>query len=82
MALWSASVLIVRPFMIVSLVCATFFSGPMAPPPTQLPHLRHAGRGHLRSLDGVRGLAILMVLLTHGFESNYQAGGPLVRFTG
>jgi len=52
------------------------------PPPTHLPHLRHAGRGHLRSLDGVRGLAILMVLLTHGFESNYQAGGPLVRFTG
>ncbi|HTD96293.1 MAG TPA: acyltransferase [Edaphobacter sp.] len=36
----------------------------------------------MRSLDGVRGLAILMVVFSHGFESNYQAGGFFVRITG
>jgi peptidoglycan/LPS O-acetylase OafA/YrhL len=54
----------------------------MGPATSQLPHLRHAGRGHLRSLDGIRGLAILMVLASHGFESNYLTGNFLIRFIG
>lgn len=63
------------------LVCYLFLVS-MPVPPTQSQHLRHAGRGHLRSLDGVRGVAILMVLFSHGFESNFQARGPLIRFIG
>ena len=39
-------------------------------------------RGHLLALDGVRGLAILMVICSHAFESNSQAAGPLLRFIG
>src|SRR5665213_2414198 len=39
-------------------------------------------RGHLLPLDGVRGLAILMVICSHAFESNYQTAGPVVRLMG
>lgn len=39
-------------------------------------------RGHMPSLDGIRGLAILMVLCTHLFWSNYATGGPLLRLIG
>jgi peptidoglycan/LPS O-acetylase OafA/YrhL len=43
---------------------------------------RHVARGHLLALDGVRGLAILMVICSHAFESNYNSGGFLLRFIG
>jgi peptidoglycan/LPS O-acetylase OafA/YrhL len=39
-------------------------------------------RGHLLPLDGVRGLAILMVMGCHAFESNYERASPVVRFIG
>jgi peptidoglycan/LPS O-acetylase OafA/YrhL len=39
-------------------------------------------RGHLLALDGVRGLAILMVICSHAFESNSDSAGPLVRLIG
>lgn len=39
-------------------------------------------RGHLKPLDGVRGLAVLMVVCSHAFESNYEAGGFWVRLVG
>jgi len=35
-------------------------------------HEHPVARGHLLPLDGVRGLAILMVMGTHAFESNYE----------
>jgi hypothetical protein len=44
--------------------------------------MRHLGRGHLRALDGVRGLAVLMVLCFHALMSNYEHGGPVVRLIG
>jgi len=43
---------------------------------------RYPVRGHLTPLDGVRGLAILMVICSHAFESNYETSGALVRFVG
>jgi peptidoglycan/LPS O-acetylase OafA/YrhL len=36
-------------------------------------------RHHLKPLDGVRGLAILMVVLSHGFEANVDSSGVLVK---
>ncbi len=39
-------------------------------------------RGHIPSLDGIRGLAILMVLGAHLFASNSAMGGRLTRFVG
>ena len=42
----------------------------------------HHPRKYLQPLDGIRGLAILMVICCHAFESNYQTGGLLVRFVG
>jgi peptidoglycan/LPS O-acetylase OafA/YrhL len=44
--------------------------------------LRHAGRGHLKALDGIRGLAILMVIGSHAFEANLQSGGFILRALG
>ncbi len=38
--------------------------------------------GHLKALDGVRGLAILMVLGSHLFWSNYTTGGHLIKLVG
>ena len=38
--------------------------------------------GHLLPLDGVRGLAILMVIMSHAFESNYEHGNVAVRIVG
>jgi len=43
---------------------------------------KHIARGHLLALDGIRGLAILMVICSHAFESNYDAQGPLVKALG
>jgi peptidoglycan/LPS O-acetylase OafA/YrhL len=43
---------------------------------------RHVARGHLLALDGVRGLAILMVIGSHVFESNYETQGPIYRAIG
>lgn len=43
-------------------------------------HVPH-GR-HIPSLDGVRGLAILMVLGSHLFASNSAMSGPVVRLVG
>ena len=43
---------------------------------------RHVARGHLLALDGVRGLAILMVIGSHAFESNYDTSGAVIRFIG
>jgi peptidoglycan/LPS O-acetylase OafA/YrhL len=43
---------------------------------------RHVARGHLLALDGVRGLAILMVIVSHAVESNYESHGRLVWLAG
>jgi peptidoglycan/LPS O-acetylase OafA/YrhL len=43
---------------------------------------RTVARGHLLALDGIRGLAILMVIGSHAFQSNYQARGHLTDFIG
>jgi peptidoglycan/LPS O-acetylase OafA/YrhL len=40
-------------------------------------------RGHLKPLDGVRGLAVLMVVFSHAFESDYgSAKSVVVRLLG
>ena len=46
------------------------------------PSTRHAGRGHIKALDGIRGLAILLVLFHHAFLSNFAAGGRLTQAVG
>ncbi|WP_158786907.1 acyltransferase [Granulicella sp. L46] len=43
---------------------------------------RHVARGHLLALDGVRGLAILMVIGCHAFESDYESRGFVYRVIG
>jgi peptidoglycan/LPS O-acetylase OafA/YrhL len=43
---------------------------------------RHVARGHLLALDGIRGLAILMVIGSHAFESNYETRGPIINALG
>ncbi len=43
---------------------------------------RQVARGHLLALDGVRGLAILMVIGCHAFESDYESMGSLYRVLG
>ncbi len=43
---------------------------------------RHVARGHLLALDGVRGLAILMVFGCHAFESDYESRGYVFRKIG
>jgi peptidoglycan/LPS O-acetylase OafA/YrhL len=43
---------------------------------------RHVARGHLLALDGVRGLAILMVIGCHAFESDYESQGFFYRKIG
>ncbi len=43
---------------------------------------QQVARGHLLPLDGVRGLAILMVIGSHAFESNYETASPFVRLMG
>jgi peptidoglycan/LPS O-acetylase OafA/YrhL len=43
---------------------------------------RHVARGHLLALDGVRGLAILMVIACHAFESDYESRGFVFRTIG
>jgi len=35
--------------------------------------------GHLKPLDGIRGVAILMVIGSHAFTANAEAGGVLTR---
>lgn len=46
-----------------------------------LPELYHP-RQHLKPLDGVRGLAILMVMMLHAFQSNYEGHRGLAYFVG
>lgn len=53
----------------------------MATPYVEEPQ-NHISSGHLLALDGVRGLAILMVVGSHAFESNYDSGATMVRFIG
>jgi peptidoglycan/LPS O-acetylase OafA/YrhL len=43
---------------------------------------RLAARGHLLPLDGVRGLAILMVMGSHAFESNYEKSSRTIGWIG
>jgi len=43
---------------------------------------RHVARGHLLALDGVRGLAILMVIACHAFEADYESQGFVFRKIG
>jgi peptidoglycan/LPS O-acetylase OafA/YrhL len=43
---------------------------------------RSVARGHFLALDGVRGLAILMVICSHAFRANYDSGGRLIRLIG
>ncbi len=45
-------------------------------------HEHPVAGGHLLPLDGVRGLAILMVICSHAFESNYETASPFVRLMG
>ena len=39
-------------------------------------------RGHLKPLDGVRGLAILMVIISHAFQSNLDGKGGFAHLLG
>jgi peptidoglycan/LPS O-acetylase OafA/YrhL len=43
---------------------------------------REVARGHLLALDGVRGLAILMVMCSHAIESDYESHGGVIRLVG
>ncbi|WP_263381942.1 acyltransferase family protein [Granulicella arctica] len=49
---------------------------------TEVIATRHVGQGHLKPLDGVRGVAILMVICSHAFTANFESGGVAVRFLG
>lgn len=54
----------------------------MPTPPSHSPRIRHLGRGHIRSLDGLRGMAVLGVMVSHLFPGTTANGGLLLRSIG
>lgn len=52
------------------------------PEATTPKHPQLSQRGHLLPLDGVRGLAILMVICSHAFDANFETRHGVILFMG